>query len=383
MTLKAKEGELARAQHQHEEYRQIVKEQFYDPLERSVPEPKAATSTGTAPQSDYYFTSYAHYEIHEQMLKDRVRTESYRDFMYENKNAFKDKVVLDVGCGTGILSMFAARSGARRVIAVDNSDIIHSARKIAKENGFDEEQLTFIRGKIEEIELPVQTVDIIISEWMGYFLLFEAMLDSVLTARDKYLAPGGFMAPSGSSIHLTLLEDEEYYNDRYTYWNDVYGFKMLTMRDPLFNEAGVDVVDGSGIISDSPSCLRDFDLNKVSSPELDFTAPFSIPVSRDARLHAFVGYFDIDFRGESSKPVDHPITFSTSANTTSTHWKQTILPLRNPLTLEAGDLVQGIFTCRKGIDNPRELDLTIDFWVTEADGETERVKRTGQTYQLR
>lgn len=64
------------------------------------------------------------------------------------------------------------------------------------------------------------------------------------------------VAPSGSSIHLTLLEDEEYYNDRYTYWNDVYGFKMLTMQSPLFNEAGVDVVDGSGIISDSPCCLR-------------------------------------------------------------------------------------------------------------------------------
>lgn len=143
MSLKAKEGELARAQQQHHEYRQMVKEQFYDPLERSVPEPKSVTSSSErAAPSDYYFNSYAHYEIHEQMLKDRVRTESYRDFMYENKSVFKDKVVLDVGCGTGILSMFAARSGARRVIAVDNSDIIHSARQIAKENGFDEEQLT-------------------------------------------------------------------------------------------------------------------------------------------------------------------------------------------------------------------------------------------------
>ena len=44
---------------------------------------------------------------------------------------------------------------------------------------------------MEEVELPVDRVDIIISEWMGYFLLYEAMLDSVLFARDKYLAPGG------------------------------------------------------------------------------------------------------------------------------------------------------------------------------------------------
>ena len=48
---------------------------------------------------------------------------------------------------------------------------------------------------MEEITLPVKQVDIIISEWMGYFLLYESMLDSVLWARDKYLAPGGKMLP--------------------------------------------------------------------------------------------------------------------------------------------------------------------------------------------
>ena len=70
------------------------------------------------------------------MLKDTVRTDAYRDFIYDNKHMFKDKVVLDVGCGTGILSMFCARAGAKLVIAVDNSDIIERAREIVYENGF-------------------------------------------------------------------------------------------------------------------------------------------------------------------------------------------------------------------------------------------------------
>lgn len=47
--------------------------------------------------------------------------------------------------------------------------------------------ITVLKGKIEELELPVPKVDIIISEWMGYFLLFENMLNSVLYARDKWL----------------------------------------------------------------------------------------------------------------------------------------------------------------------------------------------------
>lgn len=68
------------------------------------------------------------------MLKDKVRTDAYRDFIYDNKNLFQDKIVLDVGCGTGILSMFCARAGAAKVIAVDNSDIVDRARENIHEN---------------------------------------------------------------------------------------------------------------------------------------------------------------------------------------------------------------------------------------------------------
>ena len=67
---------------------------------------------------DYYFDSYAHFGIHEEMLKDEVRTLTYRNSMWHNKHLFKDKIVLDVGCGTGILSMFAAKAGAKMVIMI-------------------------------------------------------------------------------------------------------------------------------------------------------------------------------------------------------------------------------------------------------------------------
>lgn len=52
------------------------------------------------------------------MLKDEVRTLTYRNAIYHNKHLFKDKVVMDVGSGTGILSMFAAKAGAKKVFAV-------------------------------------------------------------------------------------------------------------------------------------------------------------------------------------------------------------------------------------------------------------------------
>lgn len=91
------------------------------------------------------------------MLKDTVRTDAYRDFIYENKHLFKGKVVLDVGCGTGILSMFCARAGAAKVIAVDNSDIINFARENVYKNGMGE-TVTYgsLCSFLHDLSLPCQ-----------------------------------------------------------------------------------------------------------------------------------------------------------------------------------------------------------------------------------
>ena len=114
-----------------------------------------------------------------------------------------------MGCGTGILCMFAARAGARKVIGVECSNIIHTARKIVAANGFSD-VIELVQGKVEEVELSEPKVDIIISEWMGYALFYESMLDTVLFARDKWLAPGGLIFPDKATLFITLIEDAEY-----------------------------------------------------------------------------------------------------------------------------------------------------------------------------
>merc|ERR1711942_121255 len=129
-----------------------------------APASASETKPGDMTSKDYYFDSYAHFGIHEEMLKDEVRTLTYRNAIQHNAHLFKDKVVLDVGCGTGILSMFAAKAGAKKVIGIDCSNIIDRARQIVKQNDLDE-IITLIKGKVEEVSLPdnIQQVDIIIS----------------------------------------------------------------------------------------------------------------------------------------------------------------------------------------------------------------------------
>uniref|UniRef100_A0AAR2KEL1 Protein arginine N-methyltransferase 3 n=1 Tax=Pygocentrus nattereri TaxID=42514 RepID=A0AAR2KEL1_PYGNA len=305
-------------------------------------------------EDEAYFSSYGHYGIHEEMLKDKVRTESYRDFICGNPDVFKDKVVLDVGCGTGILSMFAARAGARKVIAVDQSEIIYQAMDIVRSNQL-ENTITLIKGRIEDVNLPVEKVDIIISEWMGYFLLFESMLDSVIFARDMYLAEGGSVYPNSCNISLAAVGDTEKHCDRIAFWDDVYGFKMECMKKAVVPEAVVEVLKPETVISE-PAVIQTLDCNAVTTSELEFTADFTLKMTASTHCTAVVGYFDIFFdRGSANK-----VMFSTSPHCTKTHWKQTVFLLENPIPVQSGDELPGRITVRKNRKDPRALLVTLN-----------------------
>ena len=100
---------------------------------------------------DYYFDSYAHVSIHRIMLSDKIRTVSYREAVFRNPSLFKDKVILDVGCGTGIISLFAAKCGAKRVYAVEKSSISKYANQIFEKNGFSD-KIILIKKLMEEVD---------------------------------------------------------------------------------------------------------------------------------------------------------------------------------------------------------------------------------------
>ncbi|EON64591.1 protein arginine N-methyltransferase [Coniosporium apollinis CBS 100218] len=315
---------------------------------------------GMAHSEAHYFNSYNHHGIHEEMLKDEVRTKSYRDAIYQNKHLFKDKIVLDVGCGTSILSMFAVKAGAKHVIGVDMSTIIEKAREIVAINGMSD-KITLLQGKMEEVELPFPKVDIIISEWMGYFLLYESMLDTVLYARDKYLTKDGLIFPDKATIFMAGIEDGDYKEEKIGFWDNVWGFDYTPLKYTAMTEPLVDTVDMKAVVTD-PTAVFTIDLYTVNPQDLAFTVPFSLTARRNDFVHAIIAWFDIDFTA-----CHKPIRFSTGPHTKYTHWKQTVFYLQDVLTVEAGERIVGELDSRPNQKNKRDLDIKISYQLETQD----------------
>ncbi|KAB5514206.1 hypothetical protein DKX38_028112 [Salix brachista] len=326
--------------------------------------------------ADYYFDSYSHFGIHEEMLKDAVRTKTYQNVIYQNNFLFKDKVVLDVGAGTGILSLFCAKAGAAHVYAVECSHMANMAKEIVESNGFSN-VITVLKGKIEEIELPVAKVDIIISEWMGYFLLFENMLNSVLYTRDKWLVNDGIVLPDKTSLYLTAIEDAEYKEDKIEFWNNVYGFDMTCIKKQAMGEPLVDTVDQNQIVTNC-QLLKTMDISKMVSGDTSFTAPFKLVAERDDYIHALVAYFDVSFtkchklmgfstvsQGNNWKEITtvpfHELAHVMGPRSRATHWKQTVLYLEDVLTICQGEALSGSMTVAPNKKNPRDIDIMIKY----------------------
>lgn len=327
-------------------------------------------------------------DIHEVMIKDSVRTDAYRDFIYNNKNLFAGKTVLDVGCGTGILSMFCAKAGAARVIAVDNSAIIDKARENVFTNGFSS-TITLLHGKMEEVVLPVPSVDIIVSEWMGYCLLYEAMLDSVIYARDKYLKPDGLMIPSHMNMFIAPASDPEYNAEHIHWWRDVYGFDMKAMQAGIHNDAQVMHMPSKTICAKQTPFMQ-LSLHTTTVKDLVFKRKVQFKLDKNIdSLDSFVIWFDTFFMPspkdtvsesahaeEWDKDSGHAVAFTTGPFGKETHWKQGVLLVDNVKTaakeLKEGEVVEAEIQYAVAEANSRALDLVVAW---ESEGEGRRVQK--------
>jgi len=240
---------------------------------------------------------------------------------------------------------------------------------------------------------------------MGYFLLYESMLDTVLVARDKWLTPGGLLFPDKASLFLVAIEDADYKREKMDFWDNVCelsgrttltrtrtrtrartrrlsdrlvlsspdGFDMSCVKRLAMQEPVVDVCDAEQICT-SASCVLSIDLATVTLEDLAFSAKFSLSAARNDYVHALVAYFDCTFSA-----CHKPVMLSTSPRAPYTHWKQTVLYLDEVLVVNAGESLEGEIRVRRNEKNPRDVDIHLQLALDGEHGSYE----VAQDYRLR
>jgi len=271
-----------------------------------------------AVDSDYY-DSYADLGTHELMLRDGPRMKAYHDAIMKNSEAIRGKVVLDVGCGTGVLSMFAAKAGAKVVYAVEASNMAAHAANLVQHNGLSD-VVTVMHGRMEDVELPGK-VDVIISEWMGFYLLHESMLNSVLDARDRWLAEGGLMLPSHATIYACPVSMDQYRQETEGFWSDVCGLDLSPFGAAVKETAPAPLVKclGSDQLLAEPAVVASFDCGAVKAAELvSLQRDLCFTIRKAGNLAGVALWFDCRFDVRSSAASSTPSSRKRSRESTDT-----------------------------------------------------------------
>lgn len=332
-----------------------------------------------------YFGYYGQLAHQQNMLQDLTRTTTYSHAILQNAPDFKGKVVLDVGCGSGILSFFAAQAGAKKVYAVEAAgEMAECARRLVESNGLNG-VIQVISGKVEEIQLPEQ-VDVIISEPMGVLLVHERMLESFLVARDKWLKPTllngqeKFYAPSQifpstSTIHFSPFSDPTLYaniHEKTMFWEskNFFGVDLSALHGAsvgqFFGQPIVGGVEPKSMMAEaSPFDIR---FTEVSGPESlhEFTVPLNFSIDATGICHGLAAWFDVEFLGSAKS-----IILSTAPSSPRTHWHQVRLVFRNPLALNRGQTLSG--SARFRVNEHRSYDIEVEMAVN---GSSVSVKQT-------
>ncbi|XP_043497710.1 histone-arginine methyltransferase CARMER isoform X1 [Polistes fuscatus] len=308
-----------------------------------------------------YFQFYGYLSQQQNMMQDYIRTSTYQRAILGNLSDFKDKVVLDVGAGSGILSFFAIQAGAKKVYAVEASNMANHAELLVAANNLSD-KIIVIAGKIEEIDLP-EHVDCIVSEPMGYMLYNERMLETYLHAK-KWLVPGGRMFPSRGDLHIAPFSDENLYMEQFNkanFWYQTcfHGVDLSAMRSnavkEYFRQPIVDTFDIRICMAKSVRHIVDFqtaketDLHKIAI-DVDFH------ILESGTCHGLAFWFDVAFIGSAQQ-----VWLSTAPTEPLTHWYQVRCLLENPLFCKSGQLLSGkvilIANKRQSYDVTIELKL--------------------------
>lgn len=270
--------------------------------------------------------SYFSVAAHRAMALDRRRNDAYAAALREVIGP--ESVVLDLGAGTGVHGLLAARLGARRVYLVEPEDVILVAEEIVKANGL-QSTVRCLKGRIEDCRVP-EPVDVIVSALTGNLLVTEDLLQSLFFARDTLLKPGGYLVPNAAFMEAVPVSAPALHAREIASWSDPQqtvdlGPARVYAANTIFYRAE-GIRDLPALAEPQRLHMLDFHLDSYGSVDADVT----YEIARSGTCHGWVGWFSMKLGGRwlSTSPYEAPL-----------HWSPAFLPLDPPIFFEEGEHV--------------------------------------------
>lgn len=270
------------------------------------------------------------------MLDDEVRCNIFREALFSRVQS--GDVVLDVGAGTGILSIFAAQAGASRVYAVEATPIARFARELVDLNGFSD-RIQVIEAPIEEVD-PPEAVDVIVSEWLGGYGVDENLLPLVLLARNRWLKRSGIILPEQVTAWLAPVW-QSWLQDEHKRWRSHrYGIDLTPISERLSNEAYYEQheIRPEHLMAE-PQVMWTTDVytESIWKSRQPYEASLRFRATYDGLVNGLAAWFVAEFGDD--------LVLTTGPEAPKTHWGRVLLPLEEPLEVKEGTTISAALRC--------------------------------------
>lgn len=264
---------------------------------------------------------YDYLSVHQEMLEDSDRLK----FFYKSLERFvrPDSIVMDIGTGTGILALMAAKLGAQRVYAVDNSKIIEVAKAIAIKNGL-HHKIQFIKENSLKVQIP-ERVDIIVSEMIGHCGFEEHCLSIFEDAQNRFLKNKGTIIPSQLNLYGVPISSREYSEKEAFYKNKVFGLDISLVFEKGKENIFVEKIGENDFLSE-PQKLLSFEFVLPYKKTFEISKDFKI--DKTSKLNGVALWFDTCLGN---------MKLSSGPFGTSSHWQSAVFYFKESLLVKSGD----------------------------------------------
>lgn len=248
---------------------------------------------------------------------------------------------------------------------MEASNLAKLCAEIVKVNGY-EDTIEVINSEIEKANLPIgkEGADVIISEWMGFYLLHEAMLSSVIYARDKWLKKDGVMAPNTATLYMCPVNMNKYIEQNLKCWDKSYGFIFTPLKERLqaknLQQPLIKMQEQSQCLS-CCEMVAHFHLKYVANEDLEkINRSLTFEVNKNGICHGFACWFDCKFEYEGDEEnANTSVLLSTGPDAPATHWKQTVIMLPDGLMVSKKETLKCSFELLQDKNIPRRYIISL------------------------